>query len=410
MKMRKIIIMFILFILIFMPTVMAQGPDVTATSAVVIDCIDDKVLYEHNMEQKLYPANLTKVMTAIIVAENCNLEDKVTVTQEAISRVEQGYLTANIKAGETFSVEQLLHLLLISAYNDVSNVLAEHIAGSEEEFVALMNKKAEEIGCKNTNFTNSSGEHDTNHYSTAYDMALIGKYAMKIETIKNMVSEREYVLPATDIYTKSDRVYHATNEMLLSNSKNYYKYAKGLKTGFTTPSGFCLIAYSEKNDLPLIATVMKSTTSDSRYEDAENILEYAYKNNTIKTIAQLGTIVQTINVKKANKATKKLNIVLQNTIQAVVKVDTDVRNIEPQIELNKNIKAPIKKGDIVGKVSYTVEGKTYETNLIAESEVKKSKTGITFLLIFVGLLVLFGGLRVRVIYKRNKTLKKIRGK
>ena len=155
---------------------------------------------------------------------------------------------------------------------------------------------------------------------------------------------------------------------------------------------------------------MKSTTSDSRYEDAENILEYAYKNNTIKTIAQLGTNVQTINVKKANKATKKLNIVLQNTIQAVVNVDTNVRNIEPQIELNKNIKAPIKKGDNVGKASYTVEGKTYETNLIAESEVKKSKTGITFLLIFIGLLLLFGGLRVRVIYKRNKTLKKIRGK
>ena len=157
-------------------------------------------------------------------------------------------------------------MFLIHSANEVGYIFAEEISGNIENFANLMNQKALELGCTNTHFTNPSGIHDVNHYSTAYDMALIGKYAMKIETIKNMVSEREYVLPATDIYTKSDRVYHATNEMLLSNSKNYYKYAKGLKTGFTTPSGFCLIAYSEKNDLPLIATVMKSTTSDSRYE------------------------------------------------------------------------------------------------------------------------------------------------
>ena len=410
MKLRKILIIVACLIAILMPCVQAKEPEITATSGMVIDCIDGKILYSKNADEKLYPASLTKVLTAIIVVEKCGLQDNVTINQSAIDKVESGYLTANLKTGEVFTVEQLLKLLLISSYDDVANALAEHVAGSEEEFVKMMNEKAKEIGCTNSNFLNCHGEHDTNHYSTAHDMALIANHAVKLETIRNIAQVTEYGLPATTIYTGNDRYFYTSNEMLQTGSKNYYKYAKGLKTGFTTPAGNCLMAYAEKSGLKLVSVTMKSTTSNSRYEDSEAILEYAFDTNIIRTIAEAGTNIQTVTVKKARKEDKKLNMVLEKPITAVVKVENEETPIEPQINLNSKIKAPIKKGTVLGTVSYEIEGKTYTGNLIAENDVKKSKTGLVFLLIFIGLIVLFGGLRVLELYKRNQTLNKIRGK
>lgn len=410
MKLRKILIIVACLIAILMPCVQAKEPEITATSGMVIDCIDGKILYSKDADEKLYPASLTKVLTAILVVEKCGLQDNVTINQSAIDKVESGYLTANLKTGEVFTVEQLLNLLLISSYDDVANALAEHVAGSEEEFVKMMNEKAKEIGCTNSNFLNCHGEHDTNHYSTAHDMALIANYAVKFEAIRNIAQVTEYGLPATTIYTGNDRYFYTSNEMLQTGSKNYYKYAKGLKTGFTTPAGNCLMAYAEKSGLKLVSVTMKSTTSNSRYEDSEAILEYAFDTNTIRTIAEAGTNIQTVTVKKARKEDKKLNMVLEKPITAVVKVENEETPIEPQINLNSKIKAPIKKGTVLGTVSYEIEGKTYTGNLIAENDVKKSKTGLVFLLIFIGLIVLFGGLRVLELYKRNQTLNKIRGK
>lgn len=240
MQTRKIIILILLFLLILAPKSKAAMPDITATSAIVIDCRDGKILYDKNINEKLYPTSLTKMLTAIIVVENCNLNDTVTISQNAISMVQSGYLTANIKAGESFSVEQLLNLLFISSYSDVANALAEHVSGNIETFTQLMNEKAKEIGCKNSNFVNCNGEHDIEHYSTAYDLGLIAQYAMKYEELRNIANKKECELPATDIYINSDRKYYSTNEMIKSSSNNYYKGAMGIKTGFTTPARILL--------------------------------------------------------------------------------------------------------------------------------------------------------------------------
>ena len=153
---------------------------------------------------------------------------------------------------------------------------------------------------------------------------------------------------------------------------------------------------------------MKSTTSDSRYEDSKKVLEYAYESNTIKTIAKAGTNIQTINIKNASKDTKKLNVILENDVIAVVNVENEENTIEPQIQINDKLKAPIEAGEVIGTVSYEIEGKTYTANLIAENKVEKSKVGITFIFIFIGLVIIFGTLRTIGIYKRTKTLKKIR--
>ena len=145
-----------------------------------------QVLYERNSNQVMYPASTTKILTAIVVMEHCNLADTVTVSQSAIDGVEYGYLTANLKAGETFTVEELLNVLIVSSANDAALVLAEHISGSVEDFCTLMNQTAVKIGCTNSNFINPNGVHNENHYSTAHDLALIGNYSLKFDKLKEL--------------------------------------------------------------------------------------------------------------------------------------------------------------------------------------------------------------------------------
>lgn len=409
MKVVRILLVFILLNVSLTTVINAVEPEITATSGAVIDCIDGKILYSKNIEEKIYPASLTKVLTAILVVENCNMQDEVIISQSAIDSVQSGYLTANIQSGEILTVEQLLNILLISSCNDVANALAEHVAGDTEQFVVMMNNKAKEIGCQNSNFTNCNGTHDENHYSTAYDLALIGKYAMQYEEIRNITNKISYKLGTTNKYDKEDRLYETANQLILSGSENYYRYAGGIKTGFTTPAGYCLMAYSQKDDIPLVAVIMKSTTADSRYSDAKNILNYAYENNSIRTIAKEGQNLQTLKIKNATKETEKLNAILENDINAVVKNENRETNVEPKIEINNKLKAPIQQGIIIGKVTYEIEGKTYTSNLIAETTVKKSKTTLTFVIIFISLIIILGSLRIIGICKRNKVLNKIRG-
>lgn len=157
-----------------------------------------KILYEKDAHKKMYPASTTKIMTAILALENRSLTDTANVSYNAIFTVPVGYSNANLQLDETLTYEQLLHVLLIPSANDAANVIAEDIAGSVESFSSMMNTKAREIGCENTNFVNANGVHNENHYSTAYDLALIGKYAMENETFRKIVSTVRYTLPVTN--------------------------------------------------------------------------------------------------------------------------------------------------------------------------------------------------------------------
>ena len=408
MKIRKLVLLLIASMFLFVTYVYAETPEITATSGAVIDCIDGKFLCTKNMNEKIYPASLTKILTAIIVVENRNMQDQVVVNQSAIDMVESGYLTSNIMEGETLTVEELLNILLISSCNDAANVLAENIGGTTDGFIEMMNQKAKEIGCTNSNFTNCSGEHSENNYSTAHDLALIGKYAIQYDEIKQIVGKISYTLRNTEVYSGKDRLYETSNEMILSGSENYNRYVKGGKTGFTTPAGYCLMVYTEKEDMPYITVVMKSTTANSRYEDAKKLFNFAYENNTLRKIAAMGSNLQTISIKNATSNTKKLNAVLDEDIIAVVKIENSKTNVEPNITIYDKIKAPIKKGEIIGTVSYQIEGKVYTGNLLAESDVKKSNTGIILILVFSGLITLVGYLRIASIIKRNKFLNSLK--
>lgn len=319
-----------------------------------------------------------------------------------------------MQVGEELTVEQLLNVLLIGSSNDSANVLAEHISGNIEEFAKLMNKKALELGCTNSNFLNPSGAHEENHYSTANDLALIARYAMQNEIFKNIVCKTSYKLPATNKYPNDDRLFTTTNELLVVNNNDrkdnyYYKYAIGVKTGFTTPAKNCLIAAANKDNLELLTVVLgagqDSDGLSQRYLETKSLFNFGYDNYSLKKVVNSGDIVQTVNVSHATRDTKKLDIVLANDISVLIKNENINSAVLPSITLNDNLKAPIEKGAIVGNISYTVEGITYKENLLANSNVKKSKALLHILEIFGILFFLYLLLQYRKKIKKNRRIK-----
>ena len=357
-----------------------------------------QILYERNSNEKLYPASITKVLTAIVAVENCSLDERVTISQSAIDSVEEGYVTSNLKVGEELTVEELLNILLVSSANDVAIVLAEHISGSVENFAVLMNETASKIGCTNSNFVNPNGVHDDNHYSTAKDLALIGKYSLKFDSLKEMFTKTSYTL-------NDGRTFLTTNELITSGSKNYYQYATGMKTGFTTPAGNCLLAYASKDNLELISVVLKSSTSDNRYLETKMIFDYGFQNYSLIQFAVKGVSVQTVYVKGATSKTKKLDLVLDKDIFIATENDLDQSSIKQNIKINNKIKAPIKSGEKLGTLSYSLNGITYSANLIAANDVNASHIVLKFIIIFIVLFLLLIIYKLRISNLKKKRIK-----
>ena len=418
---KLIVICLFLFILMFPSYVFSsETKELTLDSpaAILIDNNSGKILFEKNANEKMYPASITKILTAIIVLENCDLSQVATVSDNAVMGVSYGYVTANLQTGEELTVEQLLNVLLIGSSNDAAIVLAEHVSGSIKDFAVLMNEKAKEIGCTNSNFVNPNGEHEEDHYSTANDLALIAKYAMQNETFRNIVKKTYYQLPSTNKYPNDDRIFTTTNELLIVNNNYkkdnyYYKYAIGIKTGFTTPAGNCLVAAASKDGLELISVILGATNNSegfsNRYLETIKMFNYGFENYALKKIVNKDDIIQTINVNHATRNTKKLDVIASNDISAIININDINSSILPEIRLNENLKAPIEKDEIVGKVIYNVAGVTYETNLLAKSEVKKSNDILHVLEIFAILIIIYFFIKWKKQIKRISKIKKQNG-
>ncbi|MBO5479512.1 MAG: D-alanyl-D-alanine carboxypeptidase [Clostridia bacterium] len=335
-----------------------------------------KILYEKDADKKMYPASTTKIMTAILALENRLLTDTATVSYNAIFTVPVGYNNANLQLDETLTYEQLLHVLLIPSANDAANVIAEDIAGSVESFASMMNTKARELGCENTHFVNANGVHDENHYSTAYDLALIGKYAMNNETFRKLVSTVRYTLPVTNKYDKEDRVFLTTNRLVNPKSGQYYEYATGIKTGYTDAAKNCIVASAKKDNMELICVIMGAgsdiSTDTNKFDDCITLFDYGFENYKYDTLCKANDVFKVITPRNASSDTKNLNVLYENDINALVKMDNSLGNFSPEVELDEKLKAPIKKGSVIGKISYTIDGIKYTTNLIAGQDILAS--------------------------------------
>ncbi|MBR2290048.1 MAG: D-alanyl-D-alanine carboxypeptidase [Clostridia bacterium] len=266
-----------------------------------------------------------------------------------------------------------------------------------------MNSKAKEIGCTGTHFLNANGMHDDNHYTTAQDLAKMAVYGMKNEEFRKIVSTVEYKLPTTSLYPKDDRVMKNTNLLIHPESQYYYSYTIGVKTGYTKQAGNCLVSYAEKDGVRLVCVTLKagSTTDQSsyRFADSKRLLEYGFENFSNREIIKEGQIIDTIQVTNGTKDTKYLKIVTKDSTSDFIANSIDIDGLEADVQLKEEILAPIHKGDVLGKISYTIDDISYTSELVADSDVQKDTSYIYFIIIVGGVLLFSAGV-VLIVKKR----------
>lgn len=396
MKIKKILTILFILILILNISIsygISDAPEISAGAAILIDTSSERILYSKNERDKMYPASTTKILTAILTIENCNLEDVVTVPYEAIASIPSGYSVAALQPGEQLTVKQLLQVMLVHSANDAANVLAYHVSGSIDAFANLMNQKVLELGLQNTHFTNPSGAHDENHYTTAYDLAIIMKYCMKNSTFRNLSGLKYCKIPATNKY--EERVFNTTNELLTNNSSSnyYYKYAIAGKTGYTTEAKNCLVSVANKDNLELICVLLSAglypNNLSAKFVDTKALFDYGYDNYTIRKLRERDAIATQIEIDKATKETRNLDLLISDDIIALISQNDLETEFSPEIKINDNLSLPIAQGQVVGKIIYTIDGIEYSSDLIASHSVEKSGFLKLAIQIFMIVLILF---------------------
>lgn len=347
--------------------------DITAPNLVLSETKTGRILYERNADEKIYPASVTKLLTAILVVEKCNLNETLTVSENAVKSVPFGYVNANLKIGEQLKVKDVLYAMLIPSANDAANALAEHVGGSIDGFSAMMNEKATELGCTGSHFTNPSGLHQETHYTTARDLNIIAKEAASNNVIRTIIGTAKYTLPKTAKYPKGDRILRTTNYMKLKElTKYYYEYCIGAKTGYTGEAHNCVIAFAKKNGIEVTAVVMgeRAKIKGQKFLDAREMFEYVFNHYESNQLATKHAKYETIKVSNGTKETRNLDVLYNSNI-AIVQEKTETNQPQKTVEYNK-IKAPIQKGDVLGKITYEYKGIKYSSELMAASNVEES--------------------------------------
>ena len=334
------------------------------------------VVYEKNSNKRSYPASTTKIMTFIITAENVSdLENtSVTIKQDIISGLdlESTVMGLSSHIGEKVSVKDLLYGLMLPSGNDAALVLADYVGGGISGFVEKMNAKAVELGCKNTHFANPHGLYDTNHYSTAHDMALIAKHAMKIKGFMDICN--------TVYYTPDGfKTLHNTNYMLDSEAEGgqyYYQYTKGIKTGYLDEAGKCLVTSSDKNGDKYLCVCLGAAFSYAEnvnyaMKDSAKLYDWAYKNLGVQTLYSPSNSLASVDVKYVRNG-KTLEAVPEKEISAFLPNNYDKKKLKVEINCPEQVDAPVTQGDVLGTVSVKYEDLDLGlTNLVAAEDVER---------------------------------------
>ena len=376
-------------------------PELISEAAILIDNKTNKILYDKNANKRMFPASTTKILTAILVLENCELNETVTASYDAVMSIPNGYVSANIDGEEQLTVEQLLQLLLVHSANDAANVLAEYVGGSIESFVSMMNTKVNELGLTDTHFTNAYGLQDENHYTTAHDLSVIMQYCLKNEDFRRIAGSASCSIPATNKF--GPRSYTSTNQLLVPGSPYYYSYVTVGKTGFTTEAGECLVSCAYKNDLELICVVLGGSVVNgvpTRFSESKTLYEYGFNQFSLKNVANPGDIITEIEVSNATPDTKSLDLAFADSIYALVNNKDLETNYTPEIQLNANISAPIAQGDVLGKAVYTIDGIEYESDIVATHNVEASKL-LQFIL-QIGSIIIVLLITFEIFFSNNK--------
>ncbi len=343
-------------------TVFATEPPATSSkAAIAMEACSGTILYDKNINTKVYPASITKILTAIIALENLKLDQNIVASKTAL-KIPWDSSSAYIKEGEILTVDELLHCLLIYSGNDAANVLAEAVSGNIPDFVKLMNSKAKDLGCTGTNFVNAHGYSDDNHYTTALDVAKIFNYCIQNEHFVKIISTKLYIVPETN-KTKSKRYLYNTNRLLLTKSENkhgrYYEYAIGGKTGYTDEAGRTLVTLGKKDDKTIIIAVFKAgqvNGQDARYTDAINLFNYSFDNFNRRTFDNkenysFDYINYETNLKYKLNIKDNLDLLMQN--------DENITSITYELKLDETnlstvTKESFKSNEDYGDITFTI--------------------------------------------------------
>lgn len=374
-----LLIFFILFQM-RLPVLAEEAPELTAEAFILIDMESGEVLCEKNADQRRSPASTTKILTAMIAMERAALDTEMTASQTAINSVDiYNYVTAGIKPGETIKLESLLEMMMVTSANEVGYIIAENVSpdGTVDGFARLMNQKAAELGLTGSHFTNPCGVEDSNHYSTARDLAILGREAMKSEAFREIVGKTEITMPDTNFRKSTDwkaGYLTYTNKLLTSRSK-YYSKVTGIKTGYTDPAGRCLVASAVNPDgMELVSVVLGADTYDILFAESQKLLEYGFANYSVQDVVKDGEYAGRAEVADAVDA-KKVEMITQGSIRHILPLDSARLSQELTMEktLNEPFKAPIEMGQVLGRIEYFYKGKPIgSVNIIANNAIEKT--------------------------------------
>lgn len=257
------------------------GPAVSAEAAILMEAETGTILYAKNIHEELYPASTTKMLTCLIAVEQCALNERVDFSYEAVSSVPADGSNMGIDAGEYLTLEECLYGIMVASANEVANAVAEHVAGSLDEFAKMMNKRAAELGCQNTHFANANGLHEQDHYTSAYDLALIARAYFQNDVLRRIGNTASYHFSPS---AGQPDDFYKSNRHLLINGTLSYEGIIGGKTGYTDLAGNTLVTGCEQSGMRLICVVMKED-SPMQFEDTEALFDYGYQNFTKANIA-----------------------------------------------------------------------------------------------------------------------------
>lgn len=375
---KKILALILIFIFVFsIPTSAYQitGYELHNDAAMIVSLDTGDVLYAHNHTAKMYPASITKLMTAIVMVENiADLDNTyLTYTREANNLIlGTGSVVYNLNIGEKMKAREALASLLIASHGDVAYAIAEHVGGTIPNFVDMMNAKAAEMGLKNTHYMNPVGLHDDDHYTTAEDIYILAKYAYEIDVIKEMSSKATYTMEATDVH--ASRTISNSNLLLNPNSNVYYKPTVCGKTGFTDEAGRCLVSIASNSGynymvIVLNAKTIKGTRND--FIDSANMYRWAFNNFEYKTVLGNSTPVAEMPV-ELSKDTDFVKLTLEGGLEALLpkEADSSTISVTPHLSYD-SVDAPITKGDVLGSADiYYAEEIIGTVNLVAANDVE----------------------------------------
>lgn len=366
-RIMPIVIAILLTLTFVIPSVSAEEQSTqlvdNARSAILIERDTGTVLYEKNSNEQLPPASMTKIMTMLLIMEaldkgKIDINEKIRTSEYAAS---MGGSQIFLEPGEEMTTQEMLKGIAIGSGNDASVAMAERIAGSEPAFVEMMNKKAKELGLKDTKFQNTTGLPIQDHYSTAHDMAMMAKELLKYQDITKFTGTYEaYLRENTD------------NKFWLVNTNKlvrFYPGVDGLKTGFTNDAKYCLTATAQKDGMRVIAVVFGAPTSKERNAQVTKLLDYAFAQYKTHPIYKRNIAIGEAKVSKGNK--KKLTVVTSESVSLLTKKGESINDVKKQIIIEKKIKAPINKGDKVGTLQLVSKGKVVvQSPLVSGDKVK----------------------------------------